>query len=135
MGLFRPEKRRPWEDLIVAFQYLKGAYRKDGEGLFIRAYSDRTRGNGFKLAEDRFRLDIKIKFFTVREVRHRNRLPSKVVDAPSLKAFKARLDGVVNNLVYREVSLPIAGRSELGDLKGLFQSKPFYDFMFCYKIL
>lgn len=55
--------------------------------------------------------------------------------SPPLKAFKARLDGVVNNLVYREVSLPIAGRSELGDLKGLFQSKPFYDFMFCYKIL
>jgi len=29
----------------------EGAYRKDGEGLFIRACSNRTRGNGFKLKE------------------------------------------------------------------------------------
>ncbi|GAB0183313.1 hypothetical protein GRJ2_000796600 [Grus japonensis] len=36
-GLFSLEKRRLWEDLAVAFQYLKGAYRKDGEGLFTRA--------------------------------------------------------------------------------------------------
>ena len=42
--------------LIAAFQYLKGAYRKAGEGLFIRAGSNRTRGNGFKLEEGRFRL-------------------------------------------------------------------------------
>ena len=49
------EKRRLWGHLIVAFQYLKEAYMKDGEGLFIRQCSDRTRGNGFKLEEGRFR--------------------------------------------------------------------------------
>ena len=32
--------------LRVAFQYLKGAYRKGGEGLFIRACSDRRWGSG-----------------------------------------------------------------------------------------
>ena len=57
------------------------------------------RGEGFKLEEGRFRLDIRKKFFTVRVVRHWNRLPSEVVDAPSLEAFKARLDGAVSNLV------------------------------------
>ena len=39
------------------------------------------------------------KFFTVRVVRHCNRLPRKVVDAPSLEPFKARLDGTSSNLV------------------------------------
>ena len=57
------------------------------------------RGNGFKLEEERFRLDIRKKFSTVRVVRDWNRLPSEVVDAPSLEAFEARLDGAVSNLV------------------------------------
>ena len=54
------------------------------------------RGNGFKLEEGRFRLDIRKKFFTVRVVRRWHRLD---VDAPSLEALKARLDGALSNLV------------------------------------
>ncbi|KFQ64014.1 hypothetical protein N334_02045, partial [Pelecanus crispus] len=55
--------------------------------------------NGFKMKEGRFRLDISKKFFTMRVVRHWNRLPREVVDAPSLEVFKARLDGALSNLV------------------------------------
>ncbi|KAK4817902.1 LOW QUALITY PROTEIN: hypothetical protein QYF61_002385 [Mycteria americana] len=79
--------------------YLKGAYKKAGEGLFTRACSDRTRGNGFKLKEGRFRLAIRKKFFTMRVVSHWSRLPREAVDAPSLELFKARLDGALSNLV------------------------------------
>ncbi|GAB0185869.1 hypothetical protein GRJ2_001052200 [Grus japonensis] len=97
LGLFSLEKRQLQGDLIAAFQHPKGAYRKDGEGLFIRECSDRTRGNGLKLKEGRFRLGIKKKLFTVRVVRHR--LPREVVDAPSLEVVKARLDGALGNVV------------------------------------
>jgi len=99
LGLFSLEKRRLWGDLIAACQYLNWPYRKHGEGLFTRVCSDRTRGNGCKLKESRFRLDIRKKFFTMRVVKHWNRLPREAVDASSLEVFKARLDGALSNLV------------------------------------
>jgi len=56
-------------------------------------------GNGCKLKKGRFSLDIRKKFFTVRVVRHWNRLPREAVAAPSLEVFKARLAGALSNLV------------------------------------
>ena len=58
-----------------------------------------TRGNGFKLKEGRFGLDVRGKFLTERMVRCWNRLSREAVDAPSLEVFKARLDGALNSLV------------------------------------
>ena len=83
----------------MALQFLNGANRKVGEGLFIRAGSGKGGGNGFKLEKGRFRPDIREKLFIMGAVRHWNRLPSEVVDAPSLEAFKARLDVALSNLV------------------------------------
>jgi len=99
LGLSSLEKRRLWRDLIAASQYLKGAYWKDGEGLFTRVCSDGTRGGDCKLKEGRFTLAIRKKFFTMRVVKHWSRLPREAVAAPSLEVFKARLDGALSNLV------------------------------------
>ncbi|KFQ70699.1 hypothetical protein N335_02312, partial [Phaethon lepturus] len=87
LGLFSLEKRRLQGDLTAAFQYLKEAYKKDGDRLFSRASNDRTRGNGFRLKVGRFRLDVGKKIFTMRVVNHWYRLPREVVDAPPLATF------------------------------------------------
>ena len=60
-------------------------------------------------------------------VKHWNRLPKEVVDAPSLETFKARLDVALPGLV---VGDPAHSRGlELHDHCGPFQPRPFYDSM------
>jgi len=76
-----------------------GSCRQEGDRLFSRICGDRTRGNGFKLKEGRFRLDIRNKSFNVRVVRHRNRLSRDVFGAPSLETFKVRLNQALGNVI------------------------------------
>jgi len=108
-GLFSLGKRRLRGDLTAAFQYLKGAYKKAEEGLFTKTGSDRATGNGFKLKEGRFPLDIRKKKLTMRVVRHWNRLPRDAVDTHSLEVLKATLDAALSNLISVRCPCPCQG--------------------------
>ena len=54
---------------------LEVGLQESWDGFFIKVCSDKTGGNGFKLKEGGFGLEIRKKLFTVRVVRHWNRLP------------------------------------------------------------
>lgn len=55
----------------MAFQYLKGACKKERKRVLKWADGDRTRDCGFKLEKGRFRLDERRKLFSQKVVRQK----------------------------------------------------------------
>ncbi|XP_059578763.1 RNA-directed DNA polymerase from mobile element jockey isoform X1 [Alligator mississippiensis] len=92
LDLFSLCKRRLRGDLVAAYKFIMGAQKGIGEVLFTKAPPGVTRNNGHKLAESRFRLDIRKNSFTVRVAKVWNGLPREVVLSPTLGIFKRRLD-------------------------------------------
>ena len=93
LGLTTLQQRRERGDLIEAYKILTAKEKVD-YGQFFQLTSDEhvLRGHSLKLFCKRSRLEVRRNFFSNRVVRPWNMLPQSVVEAPSVNAFKNRLD-------------------------------------------
>jgi len=87
-------------DLRNAYKYLQGGCQEDGARLFSVVPSDRTRGDGHKLKQRKFQLNMRKNFFPLRVMEPWPRLPREVVESSSLEIFKTRLDAVPCSLLH-----------------------------------
>jgi len=84
---------------MAVYNFLKGKSRGEGADLLSLVTSDKIRGNGMKLHQRKFGLDIRKRFFIESVACHWHRLPREVVMAPSLSEFKEHLDNALSCMV------------------------------------
>ena len=93
--------RRYRGDAIEVYKYLRCVYKVDSSSLLPLTTETRTRGHGFKLLKRHCRSQLRSNFFSMRVVNLWNSLPDEVVTAPSLNAFKNRIDTTWKHMRYK----------------------------------
>ena len=93
LNIYSLERRRLRGDLIEMYKLLTGKEKVDYRQFFQPATTQYSMpGHSMKLYVERCRLNCRKYFFSHRSVTYWNDLPQDVVDAPSVNAFKNRLD-------------------------------------------
>lgn len=96
-GLCQPEKEKAVGRHHCVFQFLKGVYEHERNQLFTQVDSDNTRGNGPKLKERRFRLDVGESFLLSDEAL--KQVAQRGHGSPSFEVFKASLHSALINVI------------------------------------
>ena len=92
LELFSTDRRRLRGDLVITYCMFTGRTNVNPEEFFSFPHRPNLRGHHYKVTEPIARLQRRANSFAVRTPKYWNMLPAHVVTAPSLKAFKSRLD-------------------------------------------
>ena len=96
VGLPSMVYRRLRGDMIETYKFTHSLYATK-DRLFTRDTQSITRGHSYKLLKSRVETTLRQKFFSQRIIKRWNSLPSNVVEAPSVNAFKNRLDSLMSS--------------------------------------
>ena len=91
--------RRIRGDLIETYKYTHDLYNVSSN-LFEFNKCDRTRGHNFKLVKPRCMTSLRQHFFSQRVIERWNNLPPMIAEAPSVNAFKNRLDRLMKDNIF-----------------------------------
>lgn len=67
--------------------------------LFARSHMGKTSSNASKLPQERFHLNTRKKFLTVRTIIHWNNFPGDVLESPVLEVCKMQWNRVLDHLL------------------------------------
>ena len=106
-ALFLPsmEYRRKRGDMIQCYKIMNGLVRIEANELFTPIPSTSTRGHSQRILRQRSMKAARAKSFSQRTIQSWNNLSKKVIDAPSVNAFKNRLDEEWQHKIYKTLAV------------------------------